>query len=146
MSEKRSVLIIDDDPELVLASGIRLRAQGYAIESAYDGKSGLEAILASRPDLVILDVRMPQMSGLQVLRQVKSSASLRDTPVIILSASVVDEAVAMESGAAFFIRKPFNGSDLMAAVEAAVSSIPDIALTRPRSAPCLPGNVEPGTH
>lgn len=117
---QRQVLIVDDDRHISEGVSVRLRAAGYDILMAYDGAEGLAMAGDHHPDLVVLDVRMPVMDGLTALGHLKSRADTKHIPVVMLSASVVDEDAALDGGARFFIRKPFTGPSLLAAVHAAM--------------------------
>lgn len=120
VNRSQTVLIIDDDQDIVRASHLRLRAKGYQTEAAFDGAAGLEMVNLCRPDLVLLDVRMPKMDGIRVLQQLKSSGETKRIPVVMVSASIVDQDAALESGAAFFVRKPYSSESFIAAIESAI--------------------------
>lgn len=120
MKKKNRILIIDDDHDIVFASRMRLMAAGYDTQTAGDGRTGLEAADQTHPDAILLDVRMPEMDGLSVLLQLKNSSQTRSIPVVMLSASVVDEEAALNAGANFFVRKPYQGLELIAAVDSAI--------------------------
>lgn len=113
----RRVLIIDDNREIVRATSLRLSAAGYGTLVAYDGDRGLESATENRPDAIILDVRMPVKNGLKVLAELKRREDTRNIPVVMLSASVVDQQAALEAGARFFLRKPHDGRQLIEALQ-----------------------------
>lgn len=110
----RIVLIEDDEPIAELLS-INLEAAGYEVSVARDGVTGLRLVAASVPDLVLLDVMLPGMGGIEVCRRVHRSSA---TPVILLSASdaEVDRAVGLDAGAQDYITKPFSIGELLARV------------------------------
>lgn len=112
------ILIVEDEPNMV--SGLRdnFQFEGYEVISAGDGLAGLEAALAESPDLVILDVMMPRMSGLEVCRQLKSKRP--SMPVIMLTArgQEVDKVVGLELGADDYVTKPFSIRELLARIKA----------------------------
>lgn len=116
----RKVLVVDDDREIVLGTTLRLRFAGYEPVAAFDGRAGISAALEQRPDVAILDVRMPEMDGLAVIRELKSCRETCDIPVIMLSASLRDKRRALEAGARFFLTKPCRSADLIEAVMAAI--------------------------
>jgi DNA-binding response OmpR family regulator len=122
MPEASTVLMVDDDHEIARAACIRLRAAGYKTLQAADGESGIAAAVASRPDLILLDVLMPGKDGLSALSDLKHRSDTCDIPVVMLSASVVDQEAGLNAGARFFIRKPYSGETLMQAVRAAIGS------------------------
>lgn len=122
MSEARTVLVVDDDEEIVRAAGMRLRAAGYKVLEANDGPSGIAAAIADQPDLILLDVRMPNKDGLEVLSELKHRPDTKRIPVVLLSASIVDQEAGLDAGARFFIRKPYSGATLMQAVRTALAT------------------------
>jgi DNA-binding response OmpR family regulator len=122
MSEAATVLVVDDDEEIVRAACLRLRAAGYKALEATDGQAGMAAAVADRPDLILLDVRMPKKDGLAVLAELKHRSDTKHIPVVILSASVVDQEAGLDAGARFFIRKPYSGATLMQAVRTALAT------------------------
>jgi DNA-binding response OmpR family regulator len=98
MSRPR-ILIVDDDPDILEVLGDRLAAQGYQIETARDGLAALEAIRADAPDLAILDLMMPRMGGMEVLRKIQEEG-LDVTAMVVTAAGSVQRAVeAMKTGA-----------------------------------------------
>jgi len=121
MSEARTVLVVDDDEEIVRAACMRLRAAGYKALEANDGPSGIAAAIADQPDLILLDVRMPNKDGLEVLSELKHRPDTKRIPVVLLSASIVDQEAGLDAGARFFIRKPYSGATLMQAVRTALA-------------------------
>ena len=112
------VLIVDDEPEMVLGLADNLRFEGYQTLSALNGKEGLELALREGPDLVLLDVMMPEMSGWDVLRALRQKGV--DVPVIMLSArgEEVDRVLGLELGADDYVTKPFSLRELLARVRA----------------------------
>jgi two-component system alkaline phosphatase synthesis response regulator PhoP len=120
----KRLLLIEDEPGLVLTLTDRLSAEGYAVESSADGESGLERAAAERFDLVILDVMLPRLSGFDVLRDLRKRNV--DTPVIMLTArgQVVDKVVGLKLGADDYVTKPFEMAELLARVEAKLRRAP----------------------
>lgn len=119
MSDHR-VLLIDDNHDVVRAAGLRLRTAGYHTLAAYDGDEGIKSAVENRPEAIIMDVRMPGKDGLTALSELKRRDDTRHIPVVMLSASIVDQKAALEAGAAFFLKKPYHGDILVRAVDAAV--------------------------
>ncbi len=120
MSERpTSVLVIDDEPAIVETMEILLRKEGYAAHTATDGNEGISRMAALRPDIVISDVRMPTMSGLDVLAAARSLDP--EMPVILMTAqATVPAAVqAVNDGAFYFLEKPFPNEQLLAIVRRA---------------------------
>ncbi|HZZ27363.1 MAG TPA: response regulator [Pirellulales bacterium] len=110
------LLLVDDDRDIVRGLSVRLRATGYEVTTAHDGASGYEAALKTRPDAMILDMRMPGMNGLAVLSQLRQRPETRDIPVIVLSASLRDQQLALEMGARYFLDKPCDPQTLLTAL------------------------------
>jgi CheY-like chemotaxis protein len=120
--EQGSILIVDDNPTIVGLLGGVLRDSGYDVRVATDGERGLKVVAARAPDLVLLDLRMPGIDGLEVCRRLKSDEATREIPVIVISASDdVDEKVgAFGIGAADYVTKPFEAREVLARVGAHV--------------------------
>jgi two-component system alkaline phosphatase synthesis response regulator PhoP len=112
------ILIVEDEPGMVAGLRDNFEFEGYQVLSAVDGVSGLERALADSPDLVILDVMMPRMSGLDVCKQLKSKRPA--IPIIMLTArgQEVDKVVGLELGADDYVTKPFSIRELLARVKA----------------------------
>jgi|ERR1043166_1081338 DNA-binding response OmpR family regulator len=119
MHSPKRVLIVDDDREIVLGLCIRMRAAGYDVLTASDGRIGLAAAIEHRPDAIILDLRMPNMGGLEVLAQLRKQSSTRSIPVLVVSANVVEDTrvKALDLGARRVLVKPYQAADLIASVE-----------------------------
>ena len=100
------ILIVDDDPNLLVLLADQLRADGYEIATARDGDEALRRLRASWPDLLIIDMMMPRMDGWEFCRQIEQDRTLRDIPVVVLSA-VPRESLQLWSAAAV-LSKPFD--------------------------------------
>lgn len=116
------VLVIDDERSIALGVKLRLEHSGCKVDMAHDGVEGLDAIASLHPDLVLLDVRMPRMDGLEVLRRLHQDPDETPPPVIMLSASLQDEQVALDAGAEFFLTKPYRSTDLLEAMSTALGA------------------------
>jgi DNA-binding response OmpR family regulator len=112
------ILIVEDEPNMVAGLRDNFEFEGYEVVSAYNGEEGLERALADSPDLVVLDVMMPKMSGLEVCKQLK--AKRPSIPIIMLTArgQEVDKVVGLELGADDYVTKPFSIRELIARVKA----------------------------
>src|SRR5207253_1891608 len=112
------ILIVEDEPAMVAGLRDNFEFEGYDVITAPDGVAGLERALKEAPDLVILDVMMPRMSGLDVCKQLKSKRP--SIPVIMLTArgQEVDKIVGLELGADDYVTKPFSIRELLARVKA----------------------------
>jgi DNA-binding response OmpR family regulator len=119
--QAKRVLIIDDDRELMLAIALRLRAAGYDVITAQDGDRGLDAAAARRPDVIVLDLRMPGMDGWSTLTSLRASSATRSTPVVVLSACSAERSRVLDLGAAYYLEKPCNPKLLMSAIETSIA-------------------------
>ena len=116
--KKNRILIVEDEPAMVAGLRDNFEYEGYEVISAADGAEGLARAHADSPDLVVLDVMMPQMSGLDVCKQLK--AKKPSLPIIMLTArgQEIDKVVGLELGADDYVTKPFSIRELMARVKA----------------------------
>jgi two-component system alkaline phosphatase synthesis response regulator PhoP len=114
---KQRILVVEDDRTLRMALVFNLEREGYEVRSAVDGEQGLAAARDGRLDLIVLDLMLPAMSGLEVLRTLRADGI--DTPVVILSAKggEVDRVVGLKVGADDYIAKPFSRPELLARIE-----------------------------
>ncbi len=122
MAQER-ILIIDDDRQVALALSIRLAAAGYETDVANDGESGLVKLAENRPDVVLLDIRMPGIDGFEVIGRMKKDPRSADIPVIFVSANAQETAkrAALNAGGRFFLEKPFESKDLLKAIETLIA-------------------------
>jgi two-component system response regulator RegX3 len=113
------VLVIEDEPSYVEALQVALGAEGFTVEAAGDGRAGLAAFRESTPDIVLLDLMLPGLAGLDVLRKIRRTSA---TPVIVLSAkdTEADVVAALELGADDYLKKPYSVRELVARIRAAV--------------------------
>lgn len=121
MGTKKKILIIDNDPELVNMVTTRLMVSGYDVISSNSGIEGLDKAKSENPDLILLDIKMPQMDGHTILRNLKRHGeNTRNIPVIILTAyKELEDLFALE-GAADYIVKPFDDKDLLLRISRAI--------------------------
>jgi two-component system alkaline phosphatase synthesis response regulator PhoP len=114
------VLVVDDDPEIVRLLRAYLEQAGYEVLAAYDGEMAIHILRRERPDLVLLDLMLPDRDGWDVTRVVRSDPSLAPTPIIMLTARVEDQdkILGLELGADDYVTKPFNPREVMARVRA----------------------------
>lgn len=117
MSQKKKILIIDDEPDLTMLVKLNLQKTGrYEVREENRALKGLSAAREFRPDLVLLDVMMPDLDGGDVLAQLKDDRDLKDVPVVFLTATVLKEEVAKQGGSIGgypFIPKPFRADVLL---------------------------------
>lgn len=114
----QKVLIIEDEPDMVLGLKDNFEYEGYQVMVARDGRAGMSCALSDKPDLILLDIMLPKMSGLDVCRQLRRSGV--DTPVIMLTArgQEIDKVIGLEVGADDYVTKPFSIKELLARVRA----------------------------
>ena len=112
-----AITLIDDDENIVASVSLALESHGHTVKAYYDGASGLEAVEASPPDLVILDVKMPRMDGMEVLRRLRQTSEI---PVIMLTSKddEIDEILGFNLGADDYMHKPFSQRLLIERVKA----------------------------
>ncbi len=110
----KKILIVEDYPETVEMVKTFLNLKGFTVAVAMDGQAGLEAARSENPDLILLDLMMPKLSGLEVLKRLKEDAATAEIPVIIVTVGTesdeIKEAIAL--GAEYYIVKPFDVNDL----------------------------------
>ena len=118
----KKILIIDDLPENVFMLQDRLEHEGYQIITAYDGQAGIEKAKNELPDLILLDVMMPGITGIEVCKTLVKDESTRRIPIILVTAKVgaEDTREGLEAGAFDYIKKPFNKVELLARVNSAL--------------------------
>ena len=118
--KKGTVLIIDDEKDLIELVRYNLEKEGFDVIAATDGQSGLEVVKKHRPDLVMLDLMMPGLDGLQVCQRLRADPRMGRVPVIMLTAKATeaDRVVGLELGADDYITKPFSPREVVARVKA----------------------------
>jgi len=111
------ILVVDDEPALVDAVGYALRSEGFEVETAADGEAALQTLNADGAELVVLDIMLPRLSGIEVCRRMREAS---DVPIILLSArdAEVDRVLGLESGADDYVTKPFSMAELLSRVRA----------------------------
>ena len=116
---KPKVLIVDDETDVVEFIGRTLQTEGFDVVFAYDGIGALDLVDSERPDLVVLDIMMPMMSGYEVCEQIKSNPQTQDIPIICVSSAHTPDAraLSLRVGAATLIVKPFRPAELVAQVK-----------------------------
>ena len=114
------VLVIDDDPTIADLLGLILRLEGYEVSHSADGAAGLLAALHERPDVVLLDLHLPSLSGYEVVRQIRRERDIRAVPVVAVTAMVTTNALeaAWRAGVDAILTKPFEPEDVLDHVRA----------------------------
>ena len=114
----KKILCVEDSPATQKFISFTLKYKGYDVVTANDGVEGMEKVANDTFDLIILDIMMPRMNGLEVLKEIKSNPEFKKTPVIMLTSEKgeEDKANAIKLGASNFLNKPFQPPELLAAV------------------------------
>jgi phosphate regulon transcriptional regulator PhoB len=118
----KKILVVDDERDIVDLISYNLEKEGFATIGAYDGESSLELVKAAKPDLVILDLMLPGIRGLEVCKFIRKNPDTETLPIIMLTAKGdhVDKILGLEMGADDYITKPFNVRELIARVRAVI--------------------------
>lgn len=138
----KKILVVDDDPDIVHFVRVNLELEGFDVITASDGQQGLDLLNETRPDLVLLDVMMPEMDGITVLRKLRAHPSAANTSVILLTAKALpeDRVRGLELGADDYVTKPFDVSELMARIKAVLRRSQAMRDVSPLTG--LPGNYQ----
>lgn len=125
------ILVVDDDKQIVRLVQSYLERAGHQVLTAYDGETALHTIRRERPDLVVLDLMLPDRDGWEITRTVRSDASLTNLPIIMLTARIedTDKIVGLELGADDYIAKPFNPHEMVARVRAVLRRVGGVPVT-----------------
>ena len=115
---KEKILIIEDEEDLVKGLKLNLQDEGYEVKYAFNGKEGLEKALKEKPDLILLDIMLPGMNGLEICKELRQNKM--DIPILMLTAKgeEIDKVIGLEMGADDYISKPFSIRELLARVKA----------------------------
>jgi len=113
------ILVVDDEPAILASMGPLLRSRGYEVTTAMSGKSAIETVERVEPDVVILDLGLPDISGVEVCRLIRDG---RATPIIVVSArgAEADKVAALDAGADDYVTKPFGADELLARIRVAL--------------------------
>jgi len=120
---KKTIMVVDDNPDIVTIVKTILEVKGYGVQSAYSGKEVFNLLGEQKSDLIILDVMMPEMDGLEVLARLKSAPETSSIPVILLSAldQLKDISTGYNMGSDHYITKPFTKNQLLQGVDSILS-------------------------
>ncbi len=121
-----TILVVDDDPVIQKLLSVNFEMEGYRVVCASDGLEGLQRAVSEHPDLILLDVMMPRMDGIAVVRELKSDPATAIIPVILLSAKAqaTDVSGGLDAGADEYITKPFDPLELLDKVAALLGARP----------------------
>ena len=136
-SGPQRILVVEDEPDIAALLAYHLTREGYRVETATTGQEGIAAVHRETPDLMVLDLMLPGVSGLDVLRSIRSEAATQDLPVLVLTArrEADDRILGFQLGADDYLTKPFSPKELVLRVEA--------ILRRSRQLPVEPGGASP---
>ena len=131
------ILIVDDEPNILGTVAPLLRTRGYEVFSAMSGRAGLESVDRDKPDLIVLDLGLPDMDGVDVCRQIRETTNV---PVLVLSARGAegDKVGALDAGADDYVTKPFGAEELLARIRAALRRV---EAPSPPSEPIVRGDL-----
>jgi len=116
---KKTIMVVDDEPSVVAIHHVMLEQQGFIVRHSYSGPELFASLEEQKPDLIILDVMMPEMDGLEVLRRLKAVPETSSIPVILLTAldEYEDSLAGYKIGADYYIGKPFTKTQMMTAID-----------------------------
>ena len=143
----KRILIIEDDPDIVELVRYNLSKEGYQVAAVGDGVAGLEKIRKSQPDLLVLDLMLPKLSGMEVCKEIRRDQALKQLPILMLTArgEEMDRVIGLEVGADDYVTKPFSPRELVARIRALLRRTEPIG-TEDR--PLQVGNlhIDPGSY
>jgi len=143
----KRILIIEDDPDIVELVRYNLSKEGYQVAAVGDGVAGLEKIRKSQPDLLVLDLMLPKLSGMEVCKEIRRDQALKQLPILMLTArgEEMDRVIGLEVGADDYVTKPFSPRELVARIRALLRRTESIG-TEDR--PLQVGNlhIDPGSY
>lgn len=148
MSVERHILVVDDERDLVDLLLINLRRAGYRTSAASNGREALALLQKDRPDLVILDIMMPEISGIEVASRMRANPDLARIPIVMLTAKgeEVDEIVGLSVGADDYLSKPFSMKVLLARIAAMLRRAVPAGPTEAKVLELGPVRIDMGTH
>ena len=113
--KRNRILVVEDEESLLKLESILLSSKGYSVTGVMDGRSALEEVKANKPDLVILDIMLPEIDGFEVCRQIKEDPDIRHIPVLILTAKKNNQDMArgQQVGCDAYITKPFKSARVL---------------------------------
>jgi len=129
-ASNRTIMVVDDDPEHVALVRLMLEQKGFVVRCAYSGPQLLAGLKEQKPDLIILDVVMPEMNGLEVLRRLKVAPETSSIPVIMLTVLDTNEDMmtSYKLGADYYVTKPFTRTQLMTGINRLLTKDQDLSV------------------
>jgi CheY-like chemotaxis protein len=127
---KATILVCDDEPHIVHVVAAKLRNAGFEVETAADGQEALQRAKARRPDLIISDFQMPNMSGLELAARLRAEPALRDVPIVMLTARgfAIEPAELASTGIRCVMAKPFSPREVLAAARKLLDAVAATAM------------------
>ena len=118
----RTVLVVDDDPVIVRLLRVNFEMEGYTVVTAGDGEEGVARAHDSNPDVVVCDIMMPKMNGLEVVERLRADDATKRLPILLLSAKAQDSEIqkGLDAGADDYVTKPFDPLELVERVQAVI--------------------------
>ena len=146
MGERRKVLVVEDHPDARALVRTLLKAMEIDVVDVSEGRSALKALESFRPDLVCLDLMLPELSGFDVCEFMRSRPELREVPILVMSARArpMDRAFAEEVGATAYLVKPFKRAEFNLAVSRCIARLPPLSVTKQLTAQDVPPLRDPG--
>jgi two-component system, cell cycle response regulator DivK len=126
---QRCVLIVDDEPLNLKLFTLTLNKRGYRVLQASDGYHAFVLAHDGRPDLIVMDVQLPEISGLDVTRTLKNSIHTHNIPIVIATAFLIDEEILRETGCDGYVTKPYVMKDFIQLIESLIERNPQVAAT-----------------
>jgi DNA-binding response OmpR family regulator len=119
----KKILIVEDDEALLRLESLLLTSKGYEVKGVSDGQAALDVVATMKPNLILLDIMLPKINGLEVCRQIKANEATRHIPVVMLSAKKSQEDLVLgeQSGANWYITKPFKTAVIVETIQRFVS-------------------------
>ncbi len=132
-ASKKTIMVVDDTKEIVTLLKLILETEGYLVQSAYRGKEVFKLLEEQKPDLIILDVMMPQMDGLEVLTRLKENPDTASIPVILLTVKTQHEDIltGYKKGADYYLTKPLTAPQLLTGINSLLSRGQGDSVERP---------------
>ena len=121
----KKILIVDDEPEMLEMIRFRLEKSGYTVFTATTGEECIKKAQDERPDVILLDILLPDLSGYEVSKRIKANEHTKNIPIIMVTAFIGDDAKkkGLEQGAQYFISKPFNPEELLSEIKNIVEKV-----------------------
>ena len=122
----RRILVVDDEPDILQLTKLRLEASGFEVMTAATGPEGLEKARGEKPDLMVLDLMLPGLNGYEICTMLKQDTRYQEMPIVLFTAKAQekDEKLGMACGANAYVRKPFKGEELLQKIQALLAARP----------------------